>query len=42
MKRKTGIKQEGRDRENNCYKVKDGEISAQKVRGFSGGGSKGK
>lgn len=33
---KTGIKQGGRDRENNCNKVKDEETSAQQVRGFRG------
>lgn len=44
--RKTRIKQGGGDRENNCNKAKDGEMSAQKVRGFSGrewgGGRQGK
>lgn len=34
--RETRIKQGGGDRENNCNKVKDGEMSAQKVRGVSG------
>lgn len=48
MGEKRGIKRGGRDGENNYNKVKDEEMSAQQVRGFStgevggGGGGKGK
>lgn len=46
MGEKRGRKQGGRDGENNYNKVKDEEMSAQQVRGFSkgevGGGGKGK
>lgn len=36
--RETGIKWGARDTANKCNKIKDGEMSAQKVEGISGGG----